>query len=92
MSFFMKKALHTVTTAVLIILVIDFLATSHHFIAITLIAVVLGISMSLAYDLGAQEAVLEFGVELSNPTPTVIQSSPASQLYNGVRMQCQPYT
>ena len=56
MSFFMKKALHTVTTAVLIILVVDFLATNHHFIAIILIAVILSISMNLAYDLGAQEA------------------------------------
>jgi hypothetical protein len=52
MTPYMKKSLLGIVAAIAIILLIDLLEASHHLLSITLITIILGIAIGVAYDLG----------------------------------------
>jgi hypothetical protein len=54
MTPYVKKSILGTASAVAIVLIIDLLEASYHLLAITLIAIILGIAIGVAYDLGAK--------------------------------------
>lgn len=60
MSSYTKKVLISLTAAISVILIIDFLNESHHWIVVALNAIIISMAVGLAYDLG-KKSKQQFG-------------------------------